>query len=175
MRFRDLFRNLTGLGPPLTRIFLLSLGLEMVVLLIPIATQIVIDEAIVNADWDLLLVVAVGLALLLLIQLFLGIARTWAIMMAGTTLNLHWSTGLIDHLIRLPLDFFEKRHIGDIVSRFGSLSVIGKSVTTDLVRALLDGIMSIGTLVMLFVYGGWLGYVALITAAWILERGATGL
>jgi ATP-binding cassette, subfamily B, bacterial CvaB/MchF/RaxB len=165
LRFRDLFRNLTGLGPPLTRIFLLSLGLEMVVLLMPIASQIVIDEAIVNADWDLLVVVAVGLALLLLIQLFLGIARTWAIMIAGTTLNLHWSTGLIDHLIRLPLDFFEKRHVGDIISRFGSLSVIGKSVTTDLVRALLDGIMSIGTLVMLFAYGGWLGFVALITAA----------
>jgi len=165
LRFRDLFRNLTGLGPPLTRIFLLSLGLEMVVLLIPIASQIVIDEAIVNSDWDLLLVVAAGLALLLLIQLFLGIARTWAIMIAGTTLNLHWNTGLIDHLIRLPLDFFEKRHVGDIVSRFGSLSVIGKSVTTDLVRALLDGIMSIGTLAMLFIYGGWLGYVALITAA----------
>jgi ATP-binding cassette, subfamily B, bacterial CvaB/MchF/RaxB len=165
LRFRDLFRNLTGLGPPLSRIFLLSIGLEMVVLLIPIASQIVIDEVIVNSDWDLLLVVVVGLALLLLIQLFLGIARTWAIMMAGTTLNLHWNTGLIDHLIRLPLDFFEKRHIGDIVSRFGSLSVIGKSVTTDLVRALLDGIMSIGTLAMLFVYGGWLGYVALITAA----------
>jgi ATP-binding cassette, subfamily B, bacterial CvaB/MchF/RaxB len=164
-RFRDLFRNLTGLGPPLRRVFLLSLGLEMVVLLIPVASQIVIDEAIVNADWDLLLVVAVGLALLLLIHLFLGITRSWAIMMAGTTLNLHWNTGLIDHLIRLPLDFFEKRHVGDIVSRFGSLSVIGKSVTTDLVRALLDGIMSIGTLVMLFVYGGWLGYVALITAA----------
>jgi len=165
LRFRDLFRNLTGLGPPLRHIFLLSLGLEMVALLIPIASQIVIDEAIVNADLDLLLVVGVGLALLLLIQLFLGVARTWAIMLAGTTLNLHWNTGLIDHLVRLPLDFFEKRHVGDIVSRFGSLNVIGKSVTTDLLRALLDGLMSIGTLVMLFVYGGWLGCVAVITAA----------
>jgi ATP-binding cassette, subfamily B, bacterial CvaB/MchF/RaxB len=58
-------------------------------------------------------------------------------MIAGTTLNFHRNTSLIDHLIGLPLDFFEKRHVGDIISRFGSLSVIGKSVTTDLVRALL--------------------------------------
>jgi ATP-binding cassette, subfamily B, bacterial CvaB/MchF/RaxB len=82
------------LAPPETRI-VSTACFEMVVLLIPIASQIVIDEAVVNADWDLLLVVAIGLALLLLIQSFLGIARTWAIMMAGTTLNLHWSTGLI--------------------------------------------------------------------------------
>jgi len=163
LRFRDLFKNLTGLGPPLAHIFFLSLGLEAVMLLTPIASQIVIDEIVVNADHDLLLVVAVGLALLLLVQLVLGIARTWAIMTAGTTLNLHWSTGLIDHLIRLPLEFFEKRHVGDIISRFNSMQVIGKSVTTDLVRALLDGIMSVGMLIMLIAYGGWLAVIVLVT------------
>jgi ATP-binding cassette subfamily B protein RaxB len=165
LHFRDLFRNLTGLGPPLRRIFFLSLGLEAVVLLMPIASQIVIDEVIVNADRDLLLVVGVGMGLLILLRLFFGFTRSWVIMTAGTTLNLHWSTGLVNHLIRLPLDYFEKRHVGDIISRFNSLNVIGKSVTTDLVRALLDGIMSIGMLIMLFVYGGWLGFVAVATAA----------
>jgi ATP-binding cassette, subfamily B, bacterial CvaB/MchF/RaxB len=164
LRLRDLFRNLSALGPALTRILLLSLGLETVLLLMPIAAQVIIDEVIVNADRDLLLVVGVGLALLLLFRLMFGIARTWAIMRVGTTLNLHWSSGLIDHLIRLPLDYFEKRHVGDIISRFGSLTVIGKALTTDLVQAVLDGIMSFGMLVMLFVYGGWLGFVALITA-----------
>ena len=149
LRLRDLFRNLSGLGPALTPILLLSLGLETVVLLTPIAAQVIIDEVIVNSDRDLLLVVGVGLAFLILIHLMFGVARTWAIMLAGTTLNLHWNTGLIDHLIRLPLDYFEKRHVGDIISRFGSLSVIGKTLTTDLVQALIDGIMSIGMLVFL--------------------------
>jgi ATP-binding cassette, subfamily B, bacterial CvaB/MchF/RaxB len=165
LRLRDLFRNLSGLRSPLINIFLLSIGLETVALLMPIGAQVIIDEVIVNADRDLLLVVGMGLALLLVIHLTLGAARIWTIMMAGTTLNLHWSTGLIDHLIRLPLDYFEKRHVGDIISRFGSLSVIGKSLTTDLVQALIDGVMSIGMLVLLFIYGGWLGFVALITAA----------
>jgi ATP-binding cassette subfamily B protein RaxB len=165
LRLKDLFRNVRGLGAPLTHIFLLSLGLESILILMPIASQIVIDEVIVNADRDLLLVVAVGMALLLLFELCLGIARAWEIMTVGMTLNLHWSAGLIDHLIRLPLDFFEKRHVGDIISRFRSLEVVGKVVTTDVVRALLDGIMSVGMLVMLFVYGGWLAFLAVITAA----------
>jgi ATP-binding cassette subfamily B protein RaxB len=159
LRLSDLFRNIAGIGLALAQILILSLGIELVALLLPIASQIVIDEVIVNADQDLLIVVAAGLALLLLIQLALGTARTWAVMLIGAKLNLQWNSSLFDHLSRLPLDYFEKRHVGDVISRFGSLSTIQKALTTDLVQAILDGIMSIGMLVMLAVYGGWLSLV----------------
>ncbi|GEO97705.1 peptidase domain-containing ABC transporter [Methylobacterium haplocladii] len=161
----DLFRNLRGIRPAMLSILALSVGIELVNILMPIASQIVIDEVIVNADLDLLLVVAIGLALLLLIQLALGVARTWAIMLTGTKLNYQWSGSLFDHLSRLPLDYFEKRHVGDVISRFGSLGTIQKGLTTDLVQAVLDGVMSIGMLIMLFLYGGWLALVALLSTA----------
>ncbi|GLS42652.1 peptidase domain-containing ABC transporter [Methylobacterium brachythecii] len=161
----DLFRNLRGIRPAMMSILALSIGIELVNILMPIASQIVIDEVIVNADLDLLLVVALGLALLLLIQLALGVARTWAIMLTGTKLNYQWSGSLFDHLSRLPLDYFEKRHVGDVISRFGSLATIQKGLTTDLVQAVLDGVMSIGMLIMLFLYGGWLALVALLSTA----------
>lgn len=158
-RLRDLFRNVGGLRRALGQILVLSLGIELVAILMPIASQIVIDEVIVNADLDLLLVVAVGVVLMLLMQLALAVARTWAIMLAGSTLNYQWSGGLFDHLSRLPLDYFEKRHVGDVISRFGSLATIQKGLTTDLVQAVLDGIMAVGMLIMLAVYGGWLALV----------------
>ncbi len=161
LRLSDLFRKINGIVPALAHILILSLGIELVTLLMPIASQIIIDEVIVNADQDLLMVVAVGLALLLLIQLALGVARTWAIMLTGAKLNFQWSSSLFDHLSRLPLEYFEKRHVGDVISRFGSLSTIQKALTTDLVQAILDGIMSLGMLVMLFVYGGWLSFIVL--------------
>ncbi len=161
----DLFRNIGGIGPALAQILGLSFGIEIVAILMPIASQIVIDEVIVNADLDLLLVVAVGLALLLLVQLALGVARTWAIMLTGAKLNYQWSGSLFDHLSRLPLDYFEKRHVGDVISRFGSLSTIQKAITTDLVQAILDGIMSIGMVVMLVVYGGWLSLAVVASTA----------
>ncbi|GBU19048.1 MULTISPECIES: peptidase domain-containing ABC transporter [Methylobacterium] len=163
LRLRDLFRNLAGMRPALAQILVLSLGIELVAILMPIAAQIVIDEVVVNGDLDLLLVVAIGLGLLLLVQLVLAVARTWAIMIAGTALNYQWSASLFDHLSRLPLDYFEKRYVGDVISRFGSLSTIQKGLTTDLVQAVLDGLMSIGMLVMLFVYGGWLGFVVVLS------------
>ena len=115
-------------------ILLLSLGIETIALLLPIGSQIVIDEVIVSADHDLLLTVSVAIGLLLIMQLVIGAARTWTIMVTGTTINLHWSTGLFDHLFRLPLEFFERRHVGDIV-HFGSLAAIQKALTTDLVQA----------------------------------------
>ncbi|WP_419953404.1 peptidase domain-containing ABC transporter [Methylobacterium sp.] len=161
----DLFRTMGGIRPALAQILALSLGIELVAILMPIASQIVIDEVIVNADLDLLLVVAVGLALLLVVQLVLSVARTWAIMLTGTKLNYQWSGSLFDHLSRLPLDYFEKRHVGDVISRFGSLATIQKGLTTDLVQAVLDGIMSIGMLAMLVVYGGWLSLVVVASTA----------
>lgn len=165
LKLRDLFRNIAGLRPALAQILILSFGIELVSILMPVASQIVIDEVVVNADLDLLLVVALGLALLLVIQLALSVARTWGIMLVGTKLNYQWSSSLFDHLSRLPLDYFEKRHVGDVISRFGSLTAIQKGLTTDLVQAVLDGLMSMAMLVMLFVYGGWLGFVALASTA----------
>ncbi|QXX74011.1 peptidase domain-containing ABC transporter [Methylovirgula sp. HY1] len=165
LRLYDLFRNVTGIGGALTNVLLLSLGIEMAALLIPIASQIIIDEVIVNADQDLLIVVAVGLALLLVVQLAIGLARGWAIMLMGTRISLQWSASLFDHLMKLPLDYFEARHVGDIISRFGALTAIQKSITTDLVQTILDGFLAVGMLVMLFLYGGWLGFVALATVA----------
>jgi ATP-binding cassette subfamily B protein RaxB len=164
LRLRHLFRQVRGIGSALASILVLSLGIEIIAMLLPIGAQIVIDEVIVSADQDLLLIIAIAIGLLLSMQLAIGAARTWAIMVAGTTINLQWSSGLFDHLSRLPLDFFEKRHVGDIISRFGSLATIQKALTTDLVQAVLDGIMSIGMIAMMFIYGGWLTWVALIAA-----------
>ncbi|TLU74140.1 peptidase domain-containing ABC transporter [Lichenicoccus roseus] len=162
LRLRDLFRHVAGLRPALLRIAMLSLGVEVAALLLPVGSQVIIDEAIVSADHDLLLTITMGLGLLLLLQLLINTARSWAIMLIGSTVSLQWYSSLFDHLSRLSLEYFEKRNVGDILSRFGSLAAIQKTLTTGFVQALLDGVMSIGMAGMLFLYGGWLGWIALI-------------
>lgn len=165
LRLRDLFRNVVGLRGALVQILVLSLGLELVAILMPIASQIVVDEVIVSADRDLLVVLVAALAVLLVVQLVLGVGRAWAIMLVGTKLNYQWSGSAFDHLSRLPLDFFEKRHVGDVISRFGSLTTIQKALTTNVVEAVLDGIMSVCMLAMLIVYGGKLSVIVIATTA----------
>ncbi len=64
-----------------------------------------------------------------------------------------------DHLTSLPLSFFEKRHLGDIQSRFSSLDTIRSTFTNSIVSGIIDSIMTIGLLIMLTLYGGWLTWV----------------
>ncbi|MDH7791627.1 peptidase domain-containing ABC transporter [Ochrobactrum sp. AN78] len=159
----DLFRRVTGLKRGLIQIFVLSLCLEAIALLTPVASQIIFDEVIVASDRNLLTLIAIGMAVLTFLQLVFGLARTWAVLIMGTNLSVQWTTALFDHLLRLPLSYFEKRHVGDVVSRFGSLGSIQSALTTDLVSAVLDGIMTIGALIMMVLYGGWLAAIAFIT------------
>ncbi|WP_252349073.1 ABC transporter transmembrane domain-containing protein [Ochrobactrum sp. BTU1] len=163
IRLTDMFRRISGLKRALFQIFALSLCLEAIALLTPIGSQIIFDEVIVASDHNLLTLITIGLGVLTILQLIFGLARTWAVLIMGTNLNLQWTTALFDHLLRLPLSYFEKRHVGDVVSRFGSLASIQSALTTDMVSAVLDGIMTIGALVMMVLYGGWLAVVALIT------------
>ncbi|GLU28405.1 colicin V biosynthesis protein [Brucella sp. NBRC 12950] len=163
IRLTDMFRRISGLKRALFQIFALSLCLEAIALLTPIGSQIIFDEVIVASDQNLLTLITIGLGVLTILQLIFGLARTWAVLIMGTNLNLQWTTALFDHLLRLPLSYFEKRHVGDVVSRFGSLARIQSALTTDMVSAVLDGIMTIGALVMMVLYGGWLAVVALIT------------
>ncbi|GBQ87756.1 bacteriocin/lantibiotic exporter permease [Acetobacter nitrogenifigens DSM 23921 = NBRC 105050] len=162
IRLRDLFRHVGGLRGALTGLFMLSMGLEVISLITPMISQVVIDEVIVTSDYDLLKTIAFGLGLLLLLQMFIGSVRTWAVTLLGTRVGLDWNTSLFDHLTRLPLDYFGKRHVGDILSRFGSLGTIQQTLTTDMVQTVMDGIMAIGMGIMLFLYGGWLGLVACV-------------
>lgn len=163
IRLFDLFKRISGLKRALLQIFALSLCLEAIALLTPIASQVIFDEVIVASDRNLLTLIAIGMAVLTLLQLVFSLARTWAVLIMGTNLSLQWTTALFDHLLHLPLSYFEKRHVGDVVSRFGSLGSIQSALTTDLVSAVLDGIMTIGALIMMVLYGGWLAAVALIT------------
>jgi ATP-binding cassette subfamily B protein RaxB len=156
-----LLETLGGLRGTAATILVLSFCLEVIALLMPLGSQLVVDDIVVSSDYDLLVVVAVGIVLLLLLQLCLEMARGWTLAVVSTTISLRWNSSLFEHMIRLPLDYFAKRHVGDINSRFGSLATVQKALTTDLILSIFDGVMAAGTLIMLFVYGGWLAVVAL--------------
>ncbi|MCX7063215.1 MAG: ABC transporter transmembrane domain-containing protein, partial [Proteobacteria bacterium] len=68
---------------------------------------------------------------------------------------------LFFHLVRLPLEFFQRRHIGDVVSRFRSLKPIQDFIAGGVVAAVIDGMMAVTTLIVLFVYSPLLASIAL--------------
>ena len=152
VRLRDLLRGVHGLWPAVTQILALSVALQCFVALAPFFMQWVVDQVLVSADRDLLTVLGLGFAIALLLQTGIGLLRGWAIMQLSAQLALQWQGNLVAHLLRLPLDFFGKRHLGDITSRFGSLQTIQKTLTTGLVETVIDGLMAVLTLALMLAY-----------------------
>lgn len=152
LTIRQFWSSASGLWPALGRILLMSVVLQFFLLVAPYYMQLVIDEVLVSRDLDLLYVLAFGFGFLLLLQILTNILRSWLVLHLGSVLNLQLATNLFRHLLHLPLSFFEKRHMGDIVSRFGSLQQLRELLTNSLIEALIDGLMALAVLVLLFVY-----------------------
>lgn len=163
--FYAFWHKIVGLKRSMVKVFLLSVVLQAFTLISPFYNQLVVDQAIVSHDMGFLKVLALGFLMVMLIQLFVTGLRSLLVLSLGSMLSIQMATNLFRHLIRLPLPFFEKRHIGDIVSRFGSLGQIEKLLTTSLVQAIVDGMMAISTLIMLFIYSGTLACVVITAVA----------
>ena len=71
-------------------------------------------------------------------QVAIGLLRGWAVVYLSTRLGLQWMGNVFTHLLRLPLDFFEKRHLGDITSRMGAVQAIQKTLSTGFVEAIIE-------------------------------------
>jgi ATP-binding cassette subfamily B protein RaxB len=149
---RQLAGPVRGLWRALGQILALSLALQVFVLLAPFLMQWVVDQVLVSADQDLLTVLGLGFGLALLLQIGIGLLRGWSVVYLSSRLGLQWMGNVFAHLMRLPLEFFEKRHLGDITSRLGSIGTIQKTLTTSFVEALIDGVMAMATFALMLVY-----------------------
>ena len=157
---RQLLGRVTGLRRSLAQIFVLALALEGFMLLAPFFMQWVVDMVLVSADRDLLVTLGVGFGLLVLVQVATGAIRSWAVLYLSATLNLQWLGNVFAHLMHLPVSWFEKRHTGDVLSRFGAIQHIQQTMTTSFIEAVLDGLLVVLTLAMMWVYSGTLSAIA---------------
>ncbi len=160
IKLRELTGRVVGLRRSFVQVLILAASLEIFALTSPFFLQWVIDDVIVSADRDLLTTLALGFGLLMVMQQIIAAVRSWVLMFMGTTLNIQWRANVFSHLLSLPTQYFEKRHLGDVVSRFGAIDQIQRTLTTSFVEAILDGVMTIVTLVMMFVYSPLLGWIA---------------
>lgn len=159
---RALTGKIFGLKYSLLQILTVSVVLELLAILAPLFNQMVVDDVLTSGNRDLLVVLVLGFGLLLVIQTFIGLARSWMVMVLGQTLSLQWASNVFAHLLRLPVNFFESRHLGDITSRFGSVNSIQSTLTIATIGALLDGAMSVAALAMMLIYAPSLAAVTVV-------------
>lgn len=152
MKFTQLWSSMSGLKAGLIKLVGLSLVLQLFSLMSPYYMQWVIDEVLISFDKPLLMVLAIGFSLITVISVVTNAVRSWLILRLSSVLSMQMGVNLLRHLLRLPMSYFESRHIGDVVSRFGSLEQIRERITTGFVETLVDGVMAITVLIMMLIY-----------------------
>lgn len=152
LSLRGLAGRIVGLRRAGAQILILALSLEVFTLLLPLAMQWVIDRVLVAADIGLLNLLGIGFLVVVVFQATLTAMRGWLVADLGAALNSQWLANLFGHLMRLPLDFFEKRHVGGVMSRFVSVQAIQQTLTGSFVESLLDGLTVTLVLALLLFY-----------------------
>jgi len=163
-----------GLKGTLAQILVLSLALEVFAIAMPFFLQLVVDRVLVGRDRDLLTVLGVAFGALVIITVAVTAVRAWVSVYLATNLNLRLLSTLFAHLVKLPLSWFEKRNIGDIVSKFRSVDAVQRTLTTTFVETVVDGLMIVLTLIVMGWYSLTLTAVvvgaalAYVVARWLL-------
>lgn len=163
IKILGLLKGVSGLKRSLFQILLLAASLEVFALISPFFMQWVIDHVIVTADRNLLLTLTLGFGLLMVLQQLIGLLQTWVGMHLSTTLNMQWKANVFKRLLDLPNDYFAKRHLGDVMSRFGAIDHIQSTLTSTFFVLILNSIMAIFTFALMMFYSSTLSVVVIVT------------
>lgn len=162
LKLSQLWRRIAGLKRALVQTVILSAVLEAFVLASPYYMQVAIDDALPALDRSLLSVLAIGFGLFALINAGASLLRSFVLLTAGTSLGYGIATNVARRLFRLPVAWFERRHVGDVLSRFQSVTPIQQFMMQGAVSAIIDGSLAIFTLTLMFLYSATLAMVALV-------------
>jgi hypothetical protein len=114
LRIGQLWSSMSGFWQTIRQVILLSLVMQLVVLASPFFLQISIDSVFPSFDYDLLLILALGFGGLTIINFMANWLRSLILVTLSNSLSYQVVVNLFRHLVRLPLDWFEKRHVGDM-------------------------------------------------------------
>jgi ATP-binding cassette subfamily B protein RaxB len=173
--WRQLAGRVHGLLPVLGSVLVLSLALQLFVLLAPFYLQWTIDHALLSADADLLALLALAFAGLLALQVATSALRGWTLLHLTARLGSQWAGNVFAHLMRLPVAFFERRQLADVVSRMGSVQALQRGLTTGAVEAVVDGLTAAATLAMMLAYAPGLAALSVAVLAAYLGARLAGL
>ena len=147
----------------LIEVLLASFLVQLFALANPLGIQFIIDKVLVGNSADTLNVLGMGLLMVALLEALLTSFRTY--LFADTTNRIDMTLGsqVIDHLVRLPLSYFNRRPVGELSTRVNELENIRKFLTGTALYAVLDSIFSVIYIFVMLFYSWLLTIIALAT------------
>lgn len=162
LRLAQLWKRIGGLKRAMIQTVVLSIVMQTFALASPYYMQVALDDALPALDADLLTVLATGFALFTLLNAAAALLRSFVLLSAGTSLGFGIASNVARRLFRLPVAWFERRHVGDVLSRFQSINPIRQFLTEGAIAAVLDGSLAVLTFIVMVYYSAILAGVALL-------------
>ncbi len=136
--------------------------LQILGLVFPLFTMILVDMILPSQGFSLLFTLGIGMVILVLAQVALGFLRGSLALYLEARLDAEVMLGFFEHVLMLPFRFFQERTSGDLLMRLGSIAVIREELTSETVSAVLDGAMAVFYLVILLIWQPPFGLLALL-------------
>ncbi|MBV6845780.1 peptidase domain-containing ABC transporter [Xanthomonas campestris pv. paulliniae] len=152
LSLRRMISGISGIWPFILQLTLLTIVTQAVSVVLPVINQVIVDQAIANHDGDLLTTLAIGLLVLTGITVIIGVLRGLISLYLGTQLSFQLESRLMSHLLRLPIEWSEKRHLGDITSRFGSLGPVKSFISGSVISTVISISALIFSCTMMLLY-----------------------
>ncbi|MCA9048385.1 MAG: peptidase domain-containing ABC transporter [Planctomycetaceae bacterium] len=142
-------------------IFLASIILQLLQLVNPVFTQVIVDKVLVHQNVNMLNVMLGGMIIVGLFQAFTGLLRQYLSLHLSQKIGLRLSADLFRQVMRLPMRFFQTRKIGDVLQRFSDNSQIQEVLTGKVISTILDVVMLVFALGLMLYYNAKLTAVTL--------------
>ncbi|HEY9709322.1 MAG TPA: peptidase domain-containing ABC transporter, partial [Oculatellaceae cyanobacterium] len=146
----------------LIEVLIASLFVQLFGLVNPLMIQLIIDKVIVQNSIDTLHILGVLLVGVAIFEALLTSLRTYLFVDTTNRIDMALGSEIIDHLLRLPLRYFERRPVGELATRINELENIRQFLTGTALTVVLDAVFSVVYIVVMFIYS-WL--LTLVTLA----------
>lgn len=157
-RYRSL---LARFSPSLGQVILASLALQLVALVFPMATKILLDRVIMPRQEQWLWALAIGASMAVLARLVSILVRSWTLQGLQNALDVKLMGRFLDHLLHLPLGFFLQREAGDLVQRVQANAMLRVLFSSQSISALLDVFVLSGYALLMLAFEWRLGLIML--------------
>lgn len=165
LRLTQLWSGASGLKRAIAQVAILSLVLQAYALASPYLLQLAVDQALPAFDNDLLAVLALGFGLFAVMNAGATLLRSFVLLASGTALSFGIASNVARRLMRLPLAWFEKRTVGDVLSRFQSVQPVQKLLTESAAASMIDGLLAVLTLALMLAYSPMLTLIPVASLA----------
>ena len=148
---------------PIAHVLAASFFVQVFALITPLFFQVVIDKVLTHHAYSTLYVLVAGLALIGVFDVVLQFLRTYALAHSSNRIDVELGRRLFQHLMRLPIAYFETRAAGQTVARVRELETVRQFLTGQALFSGLDLVFALVFVAVLFAYSVTLTLIVLAT------------